>query len=101
MLYVCASEREGLSTTVIESLLVGTPVCTVDVGGMKEILMGAADDSGISLGEAWLPKNIKVGAAWKAPKAQYGKTRKDSDDLTESFREEKLNGFREEAQKNG
>lgn len=70
-------------------------------GGMKEILMGAADDSGLSLGEAWLPKNIKVGAAWKAPKAQYGKTRKDSDELTEAFREEKLNGFREEAQKNG
>ena len=70
-------------------------------GGMKEILMGAVDDSGISLGEAWLPKNIKVGAAWKAPKAQYGKTRKDSDDLTEAFREEKLNGFREEAAKNG
>lgn len=37
-LFVCASEREGLSTAVIESLLTGTPVCTVDVGGMKEIL---------------------------------------------------------------
>ncbi len=38
MLFVCASEREGLSTAVVESLLVGTPVCTVDVGGMREIL---------------------------------------------------------------
>ncbi len=40
MLYVCASEREGFSTAVVESLLCGTPVCTVDVGGMKEILGG-------------------------------------------------------------
>lgn len=46
MLYVCASEREGLSTTVIESLLVGTPVCTVDVGGMREIL-GSHGEYGI------------------------------------------------------
>ena len=46
MLYVCASEREGLSTTVIESLLVGTPVCTVDVGGMREIL-GSRGEYGI------------------------------------------------------
>lgn len=38
MLFVCASEREGLSTAAVESLLLGTPVCTVDVGGMKEIL---------------------------------------------------------------
>ena len=46
MLYVCASEREGLSTTVIESLLVGTPVCTVDVGGMREIL-GSQGEYGV------------------------------------------------------
>ena len=38
MLFVCASEREGFSTAAVESLLCGTPVCTVDVGGMKEIL---------------------------------------------------------------
>ena len=37
-LYVCASEREGYSTAAVESILAGTPVCTVDVGGMKEIL---------------------------------------------------------------
>ena len=46
MLYVCASDREGLSTAVIESLLVGTPVCTTDVGGMKEIL-GSHGEYGI------------------------------------------------------
>lgn len=38
MLYVSASLREGFSTTAVESLLCGTPVCTVDVGGMREIL---------------------------------------------------------------
>ena len=46
MLFACASEREGLSTAVVESLLLGTPVCTVNVGGMKEIL-GKNDEFGI------------------------------------------------------
>ena len=46
MLYVCASDREGLSTAVIESLTLGTPVCTTDVGGMKEIL-GCRGEYGI------------------------------------------------------
>ena len=46
MLYVCASDREGLSTAVIESLLTGTPVCTTDVGGMREIL-GSHGEYGI------------------------------------------------------
>ena len=70
-------------------------------GGMKDVLLGAADGEGISLGEAWLPKSIRKGAVQKAPKPQYGKTRAESEELIEAFREEKLNGFREEAQKNG
>ena len=37
-LFVCASFAEGFSTAVTESLIVGTPVCTVDVSGMKELL---------------------------------------------------------------
>ena len=37
-LYVNASDREGFSTAVVESLLCGTSVCAVDIGGMKEIL---------------------------------------------------------------
>ena len=37
-LFVCASFREGFSTAATESLIVGTPVCTVDVSGMKEML---------------------------------------------------------------
>ncbi len=37
-LFVCASMAEGYSTAVTESLIVGTPVCTVEVSGMKELL---------------------------------------------------------------
>lgn len=37
-LYVCSSYAEGFSTAATEALIVGTPVCTVDVSGMKEML---------------------------------------------------------------
>lgn len=37
-LYVCSSLREGFSTATTEALIVGTPVCTVEVSGMKEML---------------------------------------------------------------
>ena len=37
-LYVCASYSEGFSTSVVEALIVGTPICTVEVSGMREIL---------------------------------------------------------------
>ena len=37
-LFVCASTAEGFSTAATEALIVGTPVCTVDVSGMKEML---------------------------------------------------------------
>lgn len=37
-LFVCASLAEGFSTAATEALIVGTPVCTVDVSGMKEML---------------------------------------------------------------
>ncbi len=37
-LYVCASHAEGFSTAATEALIVGTPVCTVEVSGMKELL---------------------------------------------------------------
>lgn len=37
-LFVCASFAEGFSTAVTEALIVGTPVCTVEVSGMKEML---------------------------------------------------------------
>ena len=37
-LFVCASHEEGFSTAATESLIVGTPVCTVWVSGMQEML---------------------------------------------------------------
>lgn len=37
-LFVCSSLSEGFSTAVTEALIVGMPVCTVDVSGMKELL---------------------------------------------------------------
>ena len=37
-LFVCASVAEGFSTAATEALIVSTPVCTVDVSGMKEML---------------------------------------------------------------
>ena len=37
-LFVCASHSEGFSTAATEALIAGTPVCTVEVSGMKEML---------------------------------------------------------------
>ncbi len=37
-LFVCSSYREGFSTVATEALIVGTPVLTVDVSGMRELL---------------------------------------------------------------
>ena len=37
-IYLCSSYSEGFSTAATESLIVGTPVVTVDVSGMKEML---------------------------------------------------------------
>lgn len=45
-LFVCASFAEGFSTAATEALIVGTPVCTVEVSGMKEML-GENNEYGI------------------------------------------------------
>lgn len=45
-LFVCASFSEGFSTATTEALIVGTPVCTVEVSGMKEML-GDKNEYGI------------------------------------------------------
>lgn len=37
-LFVCASFAEGFSTATTEALIVGVPVCTVEVSGMREML---------------------------------------------------------------
>lgn len=45
-LYVCSSYREGYSTSVIESLILGVPVVTTMCSGMEEIL-GSENQFGI------------------------------------------------------
>lgn len=45
-IFVCASHAEGFSTAATEALIVGTPVVTVDVSGMKEML-GENDEYGV------------------------------------------------------
>lgn len=45
-LYVCSSYREGFSTAVTESLIVGTPVVSTDCSGAKELL-GEHDEYGL------------------------------------------------------
>lgn len=45
-LFVCASHAEGFSTAVTEALILGVPVCTVEVSGMRELL-GAENEWGI------------------------------------------------------
>lgn len=48
-LLACASFAEGFLTAVTEALIVGTPVCTVEVSGMKELL-GDNNEYGIVTG---------------------------------------------------
>lgn len=59
-LFVCCSLREGFSTAATEALIVGTPVCTVEVSGMKEML-GQNNEYGIVVknNENDLYKSIK------------------------------------------
>lgn len=45
-LFICSSHSEGFSTAATESLIVGTPVCTVEVSGMKEML-GSNNEYGL------------------------------------------------------
>lgn len=45
-LFVCSSYAEGFSTAATEALIVGTPVVTVEVSGMKEML-GEHNEYGI------------------------------------------------------
>lgn len=45
-LFVCASFAEGFSTATTEALILGVPVCTVDVSGMVEML-GENDKYGV------------------------------------------------------
>ena len=48
-LYVCSSRREGFSTAVTESLIVGTPVISTECSGAVELL-GEHDEYGVVVG---------------------------------------------------
>ena len=81
-LFVCASHAEGFSTAATEALIVGTPVCTVEVSGMKEML-GENNDWGIVTenNEEALSRGIKkllvdseLLAQYQEKAAQRGKT---------------------------
>lgn len=60
-LFVCASYSEGFSTATTEALILGIPVCTVEVAGMKEML-GENNEYGIIVqnDEKALYKKIKL-----------------------------------------
>lgn len=70
-------------------------------GGIKDVYLGAADGSAIETGDAWLPKSIRVGAAWKAPKPRYGMTMVDAEALIGEYQTQRLDALREEARENG
>ena len=81
-LFVCSSYSEGFSTAATEALIVGTPVCTVDVSGMKEML-GEHNEYGVVTEntEEALYQGIKsllddpdLLAHYKKQAAEHGKT---------------------------
>lgn len=81
-LFVCASFAEGFSTAATEALIVGTPVCTVEVSGMKEML-GENNEWGVVTenSEEGLYQGIKrllddpaLLAHYKAKAAERGKS---------------------------
>ena len=59
-LFVCSSYREGFSTAATEALILGIPVCTTEVSGMKEML-GENNEYGVIVpnNEEDLYKGIK------------------------------------------
>lgn len=81
-LFVCASHSEGFSTAATEALIVGTPVCTVEVSGMKEMLgehnewgiVTENDEEALYQGIKRLLDDPALLAHYKEKAAQRGKT---------------------------
>lgn len=81
-LFVCASHSEGFSTATTEALIVGTPVCTVEVSGMKEMLgennewgiVTDNDEDALYQGIKRLLDDPALLAHYKEMAAQRGKT---------------------------
>ena len=81
-LFVCASYAEGFSTAATEALIVGTPVCTVEVSGMKEMLgsnnewgiVTKNEENGLCEGIKRLLDDPALLAHYKKQAAERGKT---------------------------
>lgn len=81
-LFVCASHSEGFSTAATEALIVGTPVCTVEVSGMKEMLgennewgiVTDNDEEALYQGIKRLLEDPELLAHYQEKAAQRGKT---------------------------
>ena len=81
-LFVCASHSEGFSTAATEALIVGTPVCTVEVSGMKEMLgennewgiVTENDEGSLYAGIKRVLDDPKLLAHYKEKAAQRGKS---------------------------
>lgn len=81
-LFICASHAEGFSTAATEALILGTPVCTVEVSGMKEMLGSNGewgvvtdnDEDALYRGIKGLLDDPQLLARYKEKAAQRGKT---------------------------
>ena len=80
-LFVCASHSEGFSTAATEALIVGTPVVTTLVSGMKELLgkhnewgiVTENDEESLYQGIKRVLDDPKLLAHYKEKAAQRGK----------------------------
>ena len=79
-LFVCASHAEGFSTAATEALILGTPVCTVEVSGMQEMLGGSEyglitenDEDALYAGVKQLLDDPALLAHYRAQAAERGK----------------------------
>ncbi len=103
-LLVCSSHSEGFSTAVTEALIVGTPVCTVEVSGMKELL-GDHNEYGIVtdnneealyqgirslLDDPSLLAHYREKAAQRGKDFDTAKTTKAVEEMLEELKEESL-----------
>ena len=81
-LFICSSHSEGFSTAATEALIVGTPVCTVEVSGMKEMLgednewgiVTENDEDALYRGIRGLLDDPKLLSHYKEKAAQRGET---------------------------
>ena len=81
-LFICSIHSEGFSTAATEALMVGTPVCTVEVSGMKEMLgennewgiVTENDEESLYQGIKRLLDDPALLAHYKEKAAQRGKT---------------------------